>query len=101
MLVTFPRLGHSLRIATPPKPVYQAPAPVWDRVKELKCDEKIWWGTDPKEAVQGANVVITDTWYASLMLFMFGILMFHFSLGFQWDKKQSMTSACATSPATR
>lgn len=50
---------------------------MWDRVKELKCDEKIWWGTDPKEAVQGANVVITDTWYAGLMLSMFGILMFH------------------------
>jgi len=63
MLVTYPRLGHSLRIATPPKPAYQAPAPVWDRVKELKCDEKIWWGTDPKEAVKGANVVVTDTWY--------------------------------------
>ena len=63
MLVTYPRLGHKLRIATPPKPVYQAPAPVWERVKELKCDKKIWWGTDPKEAVHGANVVITDTWY--------------------------------------
>ncbi|KAH9959340.1 ornithine carbamoyltransferase [Russula dissimulans] len=62
MLVTYPRLGHSLRVASPPKPAYQAPAPVWDRVKELKCDEKIWWGTDPKEAVKGANVVVTDTW---------------------------------------
>ena len=64
MLVTYPRLGHSLRIATPPQPVYQAPVPVWDRVKELKCDEKIWWGTDPREAVQGADVVVTDTWYS-------------------------------------
>jgi ornithine carbamoyltransferase len=62
MLVTYPRLGHSLRIATPPQPAYQAPTPVWDRVKELKCDEKIWWGTDPREAVQGADVVVTDTW---------------------------------------
>jgi ornithine carbamoyltransferase len=66
MLVTYPRLGHKLRIATPPKPAYQAPAPVWERVKELQCDEKIWWGTDPREAVHGANVVITDTWYAHL-----------------------------------
>ena len=64
MLVTYPRLGHSLRVATPPKSAYQAPTPVWDRVKELKCDEKIWWGTDPKEAVQGADVVVTDTWCA-------------------------------------
>ncbi|KAI0288727.1 ornithine carbamoyltransferase [Russula brevipes] len=62
MLVTYPRLGHSLRIATPPKPSYQAPAAVWDRIKELKCDEKIWWGADPREAVRGANVVVTDTW---------------------------------------
>jgi ornithine carbamoyltransferase len=68
MLVTYPRLGHSLRIATPPKPSYQAPAAVWDRVKELKCDKKIWWGADPREAVRGANVVVTDTWYARLRL---------------------------------
>ncbi|KAI0293895.1 Aspartate/ornithine carbamoyltransferase [Multifurca ochricompacta] len=58
MLVTYPRLGHSLRIATPQKPVYQAPKP-------LKCDHKIWWGTNPREAVQGADVVVTDTWSAS------------------------------------
>ncbi|KAH9006581.1 ornithine carbamoyltransferase [Lactarius hatsudake] len=62
MLVTYPRLGHSLRVATPPPPAYQAPVPVWDRVKELKCNEKIWWGIDPREAVQGADVVVTDTW---------------------------------------
>ncbi|KAI0294923.1 Aspartate/ornithine carbamoyltransferase [Russula brevipes] len=58
-LVTYPRLGHSLRIATPPKPSYQAPAAVWDRVKELKCDEKIWWGADLST---GANIVVTDAW---------------------------------------
>ncbi|KAA1470758.1 ornithine carbamoyltransferase 1 [Dentipellis sp. KUC8613] len=62
MLVTYPRLGHSLRVATPPQPAYQAPAPVWNRVKELKCDQKIWWGADPREAVKGADVVVTDTW---------------------------------------
>ncbi|KAI0315410.1 Aspartate/ornithine carbamoyltransferase [Amylostereum chailletii] len=62
MLVTYPRLGHSLRVATPPQAMYRAPAAVWDRVKELKCDEKIWWGTDPREAVHGADVVVTDTW---------------------------------------
>lgn len=62
MLVTYPRLGHSLRIASPDKPLYRAPTAVWDRVKELKCDEKIWWGTDPREAVKGADVVVTDTW---------------------------------------
>lgn len=60
MLVTYPRLGHQLRVATPDK--YRAPTEIMDRVKELGCDEGIWWGSDPKEAVKGADVVITDTW---------------------------------------
>ncbi|KAK7054180.1 Ornighine carbamoyltransferase [Favolaschia claudopus] len=66
MLVTFPRLGHKLRVATPGgrEGQYGAPTAVWDRVVELECDKNdgIWWGTNPKEAVQGADVVITDTW---------------------------------------
>ncbi|KAF8142300.1 Aspartate/ornithine carbamoyltransferase [Mycena galopus ATCC 62051] len=66
MLVTFPRLGHKLRVATPQgrDGPYAAPTAVWDRVVELECDKNdgIWWGADPKEAVQGADVVITDTW---------------------------------------
>ncbi|KAF9530070.1 ornithine carbamoyltransferase [Crepidotus variabilis] len=60
MLVTYPRLGHRLRIASPPQ--YRAPKPVWDRVQELGCDKGIWWGENPREAVQGADVVVTDTW---------------------------------------
>ncbi|EIM79170.1 ornithine carbamoyltransferase [Stereum hirsutum FP-91666 SS1] len=75
MLVTLPRLGHKLRVATPPQ--YGCPEPVWARVKELGCDVEgaqlesglpgipnggIWWGADPKEAVKGADVVVTDTW---------------------------------------
>ncbi|KAH8100267.1 ornithine carbamoyltransferase 1 [Cristinia sonorae] len=62
MLVTYPRLGHKLRVASPDHPKYRAPEPVWNRVKELQCDKKIWWGTDPKEAVHGADIVVTDTW---------------------------------------
>ncbi|KAI0045043.1 ornithine carbamoyltransferase 1 [Auriscalpium vulgare] len=62
MLVTYPRLGHSLRVATPPQSAYQAPEAVWNRVVELQCDKGIWWGTDPREAVKGADVVVTDTW---------------------------------------
>jgi ornithine carbamoyltransferase len=60
MLVTYPRLGHQLRVASPPQ--YRAPSEVWKRVEELGCDKSIWWGEDPKEAVKGADVVITDTW---------------------------------------
>ena len=60
MLVTYPRFGHTLQIASPPK--YRAPTPVWDRVVELGCDKKIQWTDDPREAVQGADVVVTDTW---------------------------------------
>jgi len=62
MLVTYPRFGHKLQVATPPGQQYQCPEPVWNRVKELKCDEHIKWSTDPREAVYGADVVVTDTW---------------------------------------
>lgn len=62
MLVTYPRLGHKLRVATPPYAAYQCPAQVWSRVQEFGCDKDIWWGSDPREAVHGADVVITDTW---------------------------------------
>lgn len=62
MLVTYPRLGHKLRVASPDDPKYRAPKAVWDKVVELECDKGIWWGTDPKEAVHGADVVVTDTW---------------------------------------
>ncbi|EAU88984.1 ornithine carbamoyltransferase 1 [Coprinopsis cinerea okayama7 len=60
MLVTYPRLGHQLRVASPPQ--YRAEPEVWKRVEELGCDKGIWWGDDPKEAVKGADVVVTDTW---------------------------------------
>ena len=60
MLVSYPRLGHQLRVASPKQ--YRAPSQVWDRVVELGCDKDIWWGEDPKEAVRGADVVVTDTW---------------------------------------
>jgi ornithine carbamoyltransferase len=69
MLVTYPRLGHKIRVATPPGAAYQCPTPVWDRVKELGCDTDIFWTSDPREAVHGANVVVTDTWYFVNYLF--------------------------------
>ena len=60
MLVSYPRMGHQLRVASPKQ--YRAPSQVWDRVVELGCDKNIWWGENPKEAVHGADVVVTDTW---------------------------------------
>ena len=62
LLVTYPRLSHKLRVASPEDAKYRAPKAVWDRVVDLQCDKSIWWGKDPKEAVEGADVVVTDTW---------------------------------------
>ncbi|KAI8977860.1 mitochondrial ornithine carbamoyltransferase [Trametes punicea] len=62
MLVTYPRLGHKLRVASPDNEKYRAPKAVWDRVVELGCDKGIHWTTDPREAVHGADLVVTDTW---------------------------------------
>ncbi|CDO76900.1 hypothetical protein BN946_scf184594.g7 [Trametes cinnabarina] len=62
MLVTYPRLGHQLRVASPDNAKYRAPTAVWDRVVELGCDAGIHWTSDPREAVHGADLVVTDTW---------------------------------------
>ena len=62
MLVAYPRLGHKVRVAVPPNSAYQCPKPVWNLVKELDCEQHITWTHDPLEAVNGANVVVTDTW---------------------------------------
>ncbi|KAG8713169.1 ornithine carbamoyltransferase [Ceratobasidium sp. 394] len=62
ILVTLPRLGHTVRVGTPSQQAYQCPKPVWDRVKELGCDKHIFWTDNPHEAVRGADVVVTDTW---------------------------------------
>ena len=71
MLVTYPRLGHKLRIGAPEK--YAAPyfsdapseqAEVMKRVNQLECNKEgmLTWTSDPREAVKGADVVVTDTW---------------------------------------
>ena len=51
-----------MRVATPPNPKYRCPDPIWDRVKGLGCDKGITWTDDPREAVHGADLIITDTW---------------------------------------
>lgn len=60
MLVAYPRLGHTMRVASPP--AYRAPAAVWDRLTELGIADAIHWSADPAEAVRGADIVVTDTW---------------------------------------
>ncbi|EPQ53183.1 mitochondrial ornithine carbamoyltransferase [Gloeophyllum trabeum ATCC 11539] len=71
MLVSYPRLGHKLRVATPGKEEYQCPRLVRERVEGLgieigkeegKGPGQIFWTEDPREAVKGADVVVTDTW---------------------------------------
>ncbi|KZV88363.1 putative ornithine carbamoyltransferase precursor [Exidia glandulosa HHB12029] len=60
MLVSFPRLGLKMRVATPKG--YGTPEPVMARIRELGCADSIVFTHDPQEAVHGANVVATDTW---------------------------------------
>ena len=63
MLVTYPRLGHKMRVACPENDEYwPPPQAVWDRVVELGCDKDIVMTADPREAVHGADLVVTDTW---------------------------------------
>ncbi|OCH87763.1 mitochondrial ornithine carbamoyltransferase [Obba rivulosa] len=62
MLVAYPRLGHKLRVASPEHERYRAPRAVWDRVVQLGIEKDIFWTKDPREAVQGADLVVTDTW---------------------------------------
>ena len=62
MLVTYPRLGHKMRVACPENDKYRPPKAVWDRVVELECDKHILMTKDPREAVHGADLVVTDTW---------------------------------------
>jgi ornithine carbamoyltransferase len=68
MLVAYPRLGINVRVATPAASTYQCPSAVWERVQALGCERGITWTSDPREAVHGADVVVTDTWSASRVL---------------------------------
>ena len=69
MLVTYPRLGVNLRIATPVG--YELDAQVLKRAKEGVLAEggngEIFLTNSPEEAVKGADVVTTDTWFALIL----------------------------------
>ncbi|KZT38635.1 ornithine carbamoyltransferase [Sistotremastrum suecicum HHB10207 ss-3] len=62
ILVSLPRMGHKVRVGAPKGRAYECPEEVWRRVVELGCEENIYWTSDPREAVNGADVVVTDTW---------------------------------------
>jgi ornithine carbamoyltransferase len=57
ILVTYSRRGHA------------PPVAVWDRVWALGIERDIVESDDPAEAVRGADVVVTDTWYAFTFTF--------------------------------
>ncbi|KIO19065.1 hypothetical protein M407DRAFT_224165 [Tulasnella calospora MUT 4182] len=61
-LVTYPRLGNKPRVGTPSNRKYHAPSAVWDQIKEVNCEKGVFRTDDPREAVDGADVVVTDTW---------------------------------------
>lgn len=74
MLVTLPRLGINLSVATPKG--YERDEEVWETMQEgfesqSKSDEdsgravtigQVTWTNDPLEAVKDADVIVTDTW---------------------------------------
>jgi ornithine carbamoyltransferase len=60
MLVTYPRLGLHLRIATPKG--YPIAEDVYQFAQKGREGGSIFSTTNPREAVQGADVIVTDTW---------------------------------------
>jgi ornithine carbamoyltransferase len=60
MLVTYPRLGLRLRIATPKG--YPIAEDVLQFAQNSSPVGSIFSTMNPKEAVEGADVIVTDTW---------------------------------------
>jgi ornithine carbamoyltransferase len=62
LLVACPKLGMNVRVATPKG--YEPNAGVVQAAAEAaaKHSTSIVYSTDPKEAVRGSSVVVTDTW---------------------------------------
>lgn len=61
MLVTYPRLGMSVSVATPPGDAYARDPTVWDVVTQ-HGGTPVTWTHDPAEAVRDASYIVTDTW---------------------------------------
>jgi len=72
MIVSFPRLGIDLSVATPRGSSYERDDLVWgtmeDGLRELGNQGEgmrkgnVSWSNDPKEAVKDADIIVTDTW---------------------------------------
>lgn len=56
------RMGYNLRLATPKG--YEPDPQILARSRDLakRAGVSLWHGTDPHEAVKGADVIVTDTW---------------------------------------
>ncbi|WFD34503.1 ornithine carbamoyltransferase [Malassezia cuniculi] len=61
MLVTYPRLGMHLSVATPTGEAYARDPVVWDVVNEHGANA-VSWTHDPAAAVRDADYIVTDTW---------------------------------------
>ncbi|WFD27290.1 ornithine carbamoyltransferase [Malassezia nana] len=66
MLVTYPRLGMHLSVATPSGPAYERDPVVWDMMQQGLRDQRaagqVEWSHDPQQAVRDADFIVTDTW---------------------------------------
>ncbi|ORY29018.1 Aspartate/ornithine carbamoyltransferase [Naematelia encephala] len=61
ILVTLPRLGMTVSVAAP-KGYDQVDPEVWRRITEAGTQDKIILTNSPEEALNGADIIVTDTW---------------------------------------
>jgi ornithine carbamoyltransferase len=68
MIVSYPRLGINLQIATPER--YEVDEEIVrlavEGIKKEEGKGRLELGHDPEKAVKGADVVVTDTWWVIL-----------------------------------
>lgn len=108
MMVTYPRMGVTLQIATPEG--YTLDEGVVQRAQEGIAAEgstgRIIHTHSPEEALQGADVVTTDTWFVPRSLFYsshFSSLtrVMQYDIGSQWVKKKKRRDECKISPDSK
>ncbi|TXT13078.1 hypothetical protein VHUM_01479 [Vanrija humicola] len=61
IIVTLPRLGATVSVASP-KGYDKVDPRVWDRITDAGTESKIILTNSPAEALKDADVVVTDTW---------------------------------------